>query len=307
MSVDPFDAICKQYGNRFDPEVLEQTMTHWASRVNVRAGAAHVPKIEDVPYGEHERQRLDLFPVESSGAPVVLFVHGGGFVAGDKRVSPTFYANVGRYFAAHGIVSACMNYRLAPTGGWPAAAHDVEAAVSWLLDRADLYGGNPEHLIVIGQSAGACHVATWLFDPTLQGGKQDKISGAVLMSGFYQASEPLTPGQKAYFGDDAVLYPQRSPLTHAKSISGPTLITCAEHDPPYLRRHSHELHAALSRSVVMPGLVDLRGHNHVSPVMSLGSDDDTTGTVLREFITTAMKRDPGARSVRAVYLGGEGP
>src|SRR5688500_757131 len=119
MSVDPFGAICKQYGNRFDPEVLEQTMAHWASRVDVRAGAAHVPKIDDVPYGGHERQRLDLFPVESTGAPVVLFVHGGGFVAGDKQVSQTFYANVGRYFAAHGIVGACMNYRLAPTGGWP--------------------------------------------------------------------------------------------------------------------------------------------------------------------------------------------
>src|ERR1044072_1157957 len=108
MSVDPFVAIWKQYGNRFAPEVLQHTMAHWASRVNVRAGAAHVPKIEDVPYGEHERQRLDLFPVESSGAPVVLFVHGGGFVAGDKRVSATFYANVGRYFAGHGVVGACM-------------------------------------------------------------------------------------------------------------------------------------------------------------------------------------------------------
>ena len=138
--------------------------------------------------GEHERQRLDVFPVEGSGAPVVLFVHGGGFVSGDKQVSPPFYSNVGRYFAAHDIVGACMNYRYAPAGGWPAAAHDVEAAVSWLLDRADLYGGNPQHLIVIGQSAGGCHVATWLFEPSLQGGKQDQISGAVLMSGFYEAS-----------------------------------------------------------------------------------------------------------------------
>ena len=289
MSIDPFFRICEQFGDRFDPEVLARTIAHWTPRVALHA--AHAQELEDIAYGEHPRHRLDIFPASGSdnGAPIVLFVHGGGFISGDKQVSPPFYANVGRYFASHGMVGACMNYRLAPEGGWPAAAWDVEAAVAWLLDRGDLYGGDPSRLTVIGQSAGACHVATWLFDPKLQGGSQEKIAAAVLMSGFYQASEPLSPGQKAYFGDDAAAYPARSPLTHARPIACPTLITCADHDPASLRRQSQALHAAISASPQLGRMAEFPGHNHVSPLMSLGSGDDAAGTLLREFILATAR------------------
>lgn len=289
MSVDPFVRISAQFGDRFDPEVLDRTIAHWTPRVVARS--SRMLELEDIAYGEHPRHRLDIFPGSGSGsgAPIVLFVHGGGFISGDKQVSPPFYSNVGRYFASHGMVGACMNYRLAPSDGWAAAARDVGSAVAWLLERGDLYGGDPTRLTVVGQSAGACHVATWLFDPTLKGGSQDRIAAAVLMSGFYEASEPLTPGQKAYFGDNPADYPLRSPLTHARSTTRPTLITCAERDPAYLRRHARDLHAALSGSPRLARLVDFPGHNHVSPLMSLGSDDDTAGTVLREFITAAVK------------------
>jgi triacylglycerol lipase len=287
MSIDSFVQICEKFGDRFDPEVLGQTIAHWAPRVVAHSSGGQ--EIDDIVYGEHQRHRLDVFPAAGKGgAPIVLFVHGGGFVSGDKQVSPVFYSNVGKYFASHGMVGTCMNYRLAPTGGWPAAAQDLERAVAWLLERGDLYGGDPRRLTVIGQSAGACHVATWLFDPTMQGGSQEKIAAAVLMSGFYEASEPLTPGQKAYFGDDSAVYALRSPLTHAGATSRPTLITCAEHDPAYLRRQSRDLHVALSESPHAGRLVDFPGHNHVSPLMSLGSDDDTVGAVLREFITAAV-------------------
>lgn len=284
MGLVDFDAVARGFGNRFDPEVLAGTVAHWAPRVNAQQHAG-APFIADVAYGEDPRHRIDLFPVKGRGAPVVLFVHGGGFVAGDKQVAPPFYANVGRYFAAHGIVGACMNYRHAPTGGWPAASHDLERAAHWLLGRCDLYGGDPARFVVIGQSAGACHVATWLFDPAFAGGARDRVKAAVLMSGFYEAVAPLSAGQAAYFGDDPALYAQRSPLTHARAPAHPVLVTQAEFDPQDLRRQAAALADALARGGKPPQVADLADHNHVSPLMSLGSDDDTVGLMLRRFVS----------------------
>jgi acetyl esterase/lipase len=298
MGLDSFGGTLQRYGSRFDPEVLAATVAHWAGR----AGSAvfpGIPAIDDMAYGTHGRHRLDLFPVKGRGAPVVLFVHGGGFVGGDKQVAPPFYANVGRYFAAHGMLAACMNYRRAPTGGWPAAAEDVEAAVQWLLQRADLYGGDAARLVVIGQSAGACHVATWLFHPAFSGGVRGRARGAVLMSGFYRAAAPMGPGHIAYFGDDATCYADRSPLTHAHATGHPLLVTVADHDPEDLRGHTTDLVDTLTRAGAAVQTAELKEHNHVSPLMSLGSDDDGVGLRLRRFVSQATSSAAAASPATA--------
>jgi len=291
MAHDSFAAVLQRFGHRFDQEVLAATVEHWSGRVSAQ-DIAGVPGIAEMAYGDHARHRLDLFPVKGSGAPVVLFVHGGGFVAGDKQVAPPFYANVGRYFAAHGMLAACMNYRRAPVGGWPAAAQDVEAAAQWLLQRADLYGGDASRFAIIGQSAGACHVATWLFHPEFADGVRSRVKACVLMSGLYRAATPMSPGHIAYFGDDPDVYEKRSPITHARATPHPVLLTIADHDPHELRRHTADLADALRHAGTPTQPVDLVGHNHVSPLMSLGSDDDAVGLQLRRFVSqaTAPKR-----------------
>jgi len=281
---DAFSAVASKYGDRFDAEVLEATAGHWRARME-QPQAAHPPFIKDLAYGEHPRHRLDLFPVKGEGAPVVLFVHGGGFVAGDKHGAPPFYANVGRYFAAHGILGICMNYRLAPAHGWPAGAQDLEQAVQWILQRAEFYGGDASRLVVLGQSAGASHVATWLFHPDFGAGARNSVKAAILMSGFYQAKAPLSPPQRAYFGSDESAYRDRSPLAHARAMPQALLVTLAEHDQGYIRAHGHELTGALAAAGATASHLDFAGHNHVSPLMSLGSDNDAVGLQLRRFIS----------------------
>jgi acetyl esterase/lipase len=288
MGLPGFETVTRRFADRFDPEVLAATVEHWAARIDTRPPEG-LPCIADVTYGTDPRHRMDLYPVKGRGAPVVLFVHGGGFTGGDKQVSPPFYANVGRYFAAHGMVGACMNYRRAPTGGWPAASQDVEAAAAWLLERCDLYGGDPQRLVVIGQSAGACHVATWLFDRAFEEGVRSRVRAAVLMSGFFEARAPLSPGQAAYFGDDPSLYAGRSPTSHVRQLAHPVLVTQAEWDPPDLRRQSQDMAAALVRSGTPVQTAELASHNHVSPVMSLGSDDDAVGLLLRRFASQSTQ------------------
>ena len=77
----------------------------------------------DVTYGPDPRHRLDVF-VPSAGvarAPVLVFVHGGGFVQGDKGAPDApFYNNVGLWAARSGCIGVTMTYRLAPAAPWPA-------------------------------------------------------------------------------------------------------------------------------------------------------------------------------------------
>ena len=87
----------------------------------------------DVKYGPADRNLLDVFMPEtnSSPRPVLIFVHGGGFVAGNKRdAGSPFYDNVMLWAVKNGFVGVNTTYRLAPQSPWPAGAEDFAAAVN---------------------------------------------------------------------------------------------------------------------------------------------------------------------------------
>ena len=121
----------------------------------------------DVPYGTHSRQIVDVYRhgrVEN--VPVVLFVHGGALVRGDKDLTDEVYANVCYYFARHGYLGVNVEYRLAPESKYPGGAEDLAAAIAWAKRSARDLGGDPERLLV-GHSAGATHVAGYAWDPNM--------------------------------------------------------------------------------------------------------------------------------------------
>ena len=155
-------------GDAVSPETLE------ASRA-VYADAHEEPPYEgvvltrDAAYGPHERHRLDLFAAPgSSDRPVLVFVHGGGFVRGDKSTPGTPHnENVGLWACRSGMVGVTMNYRLAPEHRWPAGAQDVASAVAWLRANVAEHGGDPERIVLVGSSAGATHIASYAALPEL--------------------------------------------------------------------------------------------------------------------------------------------
>ncbi|MCK9407500.1 MAG: alpha/beta hydrolase [Bacteroidetes bacterium] len=88
--------------------------------------------------------------------PVILFIHGGSFVAGDRKEYP--YAQIGEAFQQRGIICAVMSYRLMKDSVWPAQPRDVARAVRWLKENIGEYGGDSEKIFVVGHSAGG-HLA----------------------------------------------------------------------------------------------------------------------------------------------------
>ncbi|WP_371786062.1 carboxylesterase/lipase family protein [Streptosporangium subroseum] len=127
-----------------------------------------------------------------SPAPVMVFVHGGGFVAGSSNCA--LYD--GRAFARDGVVLVTVNYRL----GIPGFLHlsdapdnrgmlDVLAALRWIQDNIAAFGGDPANVTLFGQSAGAILVAGILADPAARG----LINRAIIQSG--TGTGAFTPGQ----------------------------------------------------------------------------------------------------------------
>jgi len=117
------------------------------------------PTHADVRYGPHERNVLDLYLAESDRpTPLLVFIHGGGFVAGDKR---NVQARLIRDMHRNGISVASLNYRFISTDPMPACFRDGARAVQFLRLNAAKYNLDPKRFAASGGSAGA-GISLWL-------------------------------------------------------------------------------------------------------------------------------------------------
>lgn len=276
-----------ELGPHFDPTVLQETFALY--RPLLPPARQGVTTQLDIAFGAGERQRLDLYaPAKAARLPVLIYVPGGGFVGGDKRSEDGFYANIGYDFANRGFLVLVMNYRLAPRNPWPAGGEDVGHAIAWAVKHAAAHGGDPGRIAVFGQSAGATHVATWLFDPSLKGAKP--VAAAILASGTYRiAGDKVPPNIAAYFGSDASLYEARSPITHVHPTDVSLLLSVCEFDPPFLASPTFELAARLTNANGRPPRLQwLAGHNHVSNVLSIGTADNMAADVVADFLKDGL-------------------
>lgn len=268
-------AALREHGRSFAPEVVAAQRALFAELL----GSVTAPVVmRDVAYGLHERQRLDLHaaaPLQAGATrPMLLFVHGGGFVGGERRdpVQP-FYDNVGAWAASHGWIGATMSYRRAPEHRWPAGAEDVGSAVRALRAQASEIGGDPDRIILFGHSAGAAHVAGHLAGHG--GAIEPGLAGVVLQSGIYDpatADEEIAGMASLYYGGRDV-----SAVPALAELSVPLWLGVGEHDP--LTFYDQAARIAEPRIAA--------GHSHFTSIYSLGLDAAYPAAVA-EFIQGAL-------------------
>jgi triacylglycerol lipase len=249
---------------------------------------AGVKVTRDVKYGPHERNTLDLFVPEGAGAgrPIFMFVHGGGMVRGNKRPPDSpFYDNIMLWANRNGMVGVNIEYRLAPASPWPAGQEDIAMAVRWAADNAAA-NGDANRIYLMGHSAGATHVATYVGHPEFHAPKA--LAGAMFSSASsYDLTkvESESEGRNAYYGPDRSLYAQRSALPGLIKSTIPFMANAAELDPPQMVDQLELLKSAMCASTrgCIRTLLQPK-HNHMSQSYAINTSDTLLSDQILAFI-----------------------
>ena len=197
----------RQLGREINPRTLEATRNLIAPLHNIADPPLDVDVVREVKYGNHDRHRLDIFTSSQNrnhNKPVLIFVHGGGFIAGDKHTpgSP-FYDNIAIWAVRNGFNAVNMTYRLAPDFQWPSGIEDIRAAIELIKHKGYEFGIGASKLFLMGQSAGAVHAASYVAHPEFYSPHPHELKGLILLSGLYNfANTKATSLERAYFGDD---------------------------------------------------------------------------------------------------------
>lgn len=249
------EALGEDYADAVDPR-WAQHLRHdvdWARVLwPFRIGDRSVQRIVDIPYGDPDepRHRLDVYRRRdvAPGAPVLLQIHGGGWMIGSKDTQglPLVF-----HLAKRGWVCVSINYRLSPKVTWPGHLVDCKRALHWVREHIADYGGDPSLVIASGSSAGG-HLATML---ALTAGT------ASLQPGFEHADTSVQ-GLVAFYGvfDWTDRYGYRGPADRMRKRLERHIVKLphAEHHDVY--------HRASPMSHVGP---------HVPPAMILHGKNDT--------------------------------
>ncbi len=262
--------------------------------------AAEPKAHRDLPYAgtTNERQTLDVYaPAEGKGHPVVVWVHGGGWQAGDKKE----VQEKPQAFVDKGFVFVSVNYRLLPDVTIKQMAGDVAKAIRWTHDHAGDYGGDPDTLFVMGQSAGAQLAALLCTNERYlqsEGLSLALVKGCVPVDGdTYDVPLQLQTVEqrradiyKKKFGN-ADSQKDLSPVTHvAKGKDIPPFLILHVADHPETKAQSQRLAKALQEAGVSAKAYPAEGKNHTTINADLGLPDDKPTQALFEFLGGVLNK-----------------
>ena len=256
---------------------------------------------KDLSYSplKHEKQKLDVYAaVSGKDRPVVVWIHGGGWQAGDKaevRQKPQTFLNKGYVFVS-------VNYRLlGDKVTIKEMAEDVAQAIAWVRERAKDYGGDPETLVVGGHSAGAQLAALVCTDDRYlkaHGIKLSNIKACFPVDGdtydvpmqIKTVEERRANIYRKKFGDEAS-QKELSPVTHVakgKGIPPILILHVAEH--PETKGQSERLVKALTDAGCSAKTHAAAGKDHVTLNDDLGTPDDKPTRALFDFLNGVVKK-----------------
>jgi arylformamidase len=228
----------------------DQYVAGWTARSDAFR-SAHAGRL-DLRYGSGPRQRLDIFPCGTAGAPTLAYIHGGYWQANDKEP----YAFLGEGLLPAGFNLALLEYTLAPAARLDAIVAEVRAATAWVIEHAAEHGGDPRRVFVAGHSAGGHLTAMAMTDP--------RVAGGVAISGIYD----LEPIRLNYLNDklrlDAAEAERNSPIAHLPAAAAALVVTVGLGELPELIRQSEEYAEAWRKHGLSGRYLPLPSHEHFS-------------------------------------------
>lgn len=263
-------------GRTWNAEAFEQTVElYTAVHRDLEWPGTREP--ETVRYGPRPQQTLRLFRPEqgfSEPGPVLVFLHGNGLGESSDVVPGSeglLYSHIGKLGARFGGIGITVNYRTGKSMTQHSGAEDLKLVLEWIAEHIASYGGDPGTVVLLANSEGATIAAKYLFDEHAQMATGPGVAAAVLSSGLFgQAAPSVTSLVDSYRG-------QRVPIA----------LWSAEYDTAPVEIGVAALYEQLCRKYRQcPWFEQIRGHNHVSQIMSLGTPDTSVRDALIRFYHT---------------------
>lgn len=252
----------------------------------------------ELAYGADPLQRLDLnVPSGINHAPLILFVHGGGWSIGDKRSGAGAKA---AHFTAQGWAFASVNYRLVPGATVEQQAADIASAIAFVRAHAAENDLDPDRIVLMGHSAGA-HLAALVGTDPLYLKAADvpmsAVKGVVLLdgAGYAIAQQMARPGNPVSAMYDAAFGPTKarqdalSPTLHAAApnVANWLILPIDRRDDS--KAQSEGLAAALRPAGALAKVVAVPGESHSSLNKGLGEAGDFATAEVDKFLAALAK------------------
>jgi len=224
----------------------------------------------DVPYGDRERTKIDLYPADSMTAPCLVFLHGGYW----QRNSREVFAMLVEGVAAHGWSVAIPGYSLAPDASLTDIVAEISQSLDWLAQNGGSYGISGP-VVLSGWSAGAHLVAMALDHP--------RVTAGLAISGVYNLAPirdtGLNNALKLTDEEVARLSPLRLPAVHKRLD-----IAYGTAELPALVFDSIQLHEARMAAGAPGRLVPIEGADHFSILSELRRPDGALVDIARKLV-----------------------
>ena len=278
-------ALDRQYNNRTQVPDFAHIVAQWEEASEALRQQAYL--CPNLAYGNHERERLDIFPALTPNAPVLVFFHGGYWQAMDKAV----FHFVARGFIEHNVTVVLVNYPLAPAASMDIIVDSCRQAMRWLYTNISDYNGSPSKIYISGHSAGGHLVAMLLASSWPELGAappDDPIKGGCAISGLFN----LMPIRLSYLnqilGLDQSAAQRNSPIVLRPNGGGTLIVAVGSLESDEYHAQSQELLQAWSQADLSLTYQPIGGANHFSILEHLADPEKALSQAILKLMAVEL-------------------
>jgi arylformamidase len=268
-----------QYNNRLQVPSYAAHFEQW--EVMSKAARTKHSFVENIVYGPHQRERVDIFPSSQLNSKTLIFIHGGYW---KSMVKESFHFVAGA-FQPNNITTIFIEYPLMPELPIDELVNSCRKAVNWVCENINAYNGNPQQIYLAGHSAGGHLAAMIMADANMEPIKRNAFKGVMALSGLFN----LEPIRRCYLNDDLKLNEatvlRNSPVRLWPVVKCPLLLVTGADESEEFKSQSDELRNSWQKHIPLQFVVS-PALNHFSIVEAFAD----TSTDLYKMACKMMER-----------------